>query len=306
MTRHTPLFLMCPPTYFDLAPPDPDSGFPNDMIHQNYTTFQAQPKLFKEKAQKQWDLLKETLLQHLGAEILELSPQKGLEDQTYTADASLSLVLDKKKSVTLLSRFSHPEREEEVDLHHQFLKKKFPNQSFVFHKFSCEGTGDNVYDPFRNVFWSGYTKNPDEEHVALGRSSKKAHETLSKATGVKVVSLEVQRPFFHVDTTLFPLSKGHVLVYPEGLHAASYKDLCTHVRRDLLITINHKEALTYSCNGICWGDKVILPECGERLPALLSKKGYDVKTVDISALLMAGGGPHCLVNALNLRKTEGR
>ncbi|MCP4923096.1 MAG: hypothetical protein GY915_03570 [bacterium] len=166
------------------------------MVEKNYTTFQENPEHFKEKAQKQWQDLKSTLIEHLNAKILEITPQKGLVDQTFTADASLSFILEGNKPATLLSRFSHPERGDEVGQHHQFLKKAFPNRTFASHDFPCEGTGDNIYDPFRHVFWSGYTKAPEDARAASGRSSRKAHETLSQTMGVEVIPLEVQRPFF--------------------------------------------------------------------------------------------------------------
>ncbi|MCP4922808.1 MAG: hypothetical protein GY915_02075, partial [bacterium] len=108
--------------------------------------------------------------------------------------------------------------------------------------------------------------------------------------------------FFHLDTALCPLSKGHVLAFPEGIAPPSYETLQNHVEENFLIPVTHEEALSYGCNAICWGDKVILPECGDRLPALLREKGYDVKSVDVSVLMMSGGGPHCLVNLLNFER----
>ena len=302
--KDIPLILTCSPEYFDLSSPDPSTGFPNDMIRDHYDLYQQSPDVFREKAKEQWQIFKNLLIHHLGAEILELSPQKNLEDLTFTADASLSLTLEDGRSVTLLSRFSHEARAEEVQIHHQFLRKYFPNTTFLFHEYPCEGSGDNVYDTYRHVFWSGYTKIPDRAHAAMGRSSEKAHSTIEKATGAKVIPIEVQRPFFHVDTTLFPLSKGHILFYSEGLALHSYEELHEQVDQNLLIPVTHEEAFSYACNGICWGQKVILPNCGERIPALLQEKGYDVKTVDISVFIMAGGGPHCLVNLLNLSKRK--
>ena len=73
-----------------------------------------------------------------------------------------------------------------------------------------------------------------------------------------------------------------------------------------LIRVTKEEAFKFACNVINIGNNIIMPECGERLPKLLSNIGYEVDTVNLKNFIMAGGGPHCLSNNISqMRVTNG-
>ena len=59
-----------------------------------------------------------------------------------------------------------------------------------------EGSGDNLYDCYRDCFWSGYSSKLSPEGTSSGRSSLYAHKRLEEHTGVSIKSLEVIKPFF--------------------------------------------------------------------------------------------------------------
>jgi len=304
-----PMFLMCPPDHFSLSPPDPLHGFANDMIAQAYETYAKDPEGFRMKAFEQWTALKECLLK-LGARVELLIPQPDLQDQVFTADASLSLIRQDGSELSLISLMTHPLRQKEGELHLKKIQDLFPSRDTHMNSLASEGSGDNLYDPYRNLFWSGYTPSPSASRAAEGRSDIKSHAHLSQLAGVKVVSLEVKRPYFHIDTALSALPGGHILCYPGGMSHASFKTLIQEAfvnfemdPNDYLIEISSWEASRYACNMIYVGNHIILPYCEERVFKLLTQKGYEVHTVDLSCFIQAGGGPHCLTNNLNLRES---
>ena len=304
------MFLMCPPTYYKLVEPDPIHGHPNDMNEQFYDQYMQDPHAFSTRAHEQWRSLHQ-LLTRLGIGIELLEPVHDCEDQVFTADASLSLTSD-FGAVSLISQFAHWGRQAETVYHQDIIERLYPNRFITSSYSKLEGTGDNVYDSFRDVFWCGYAGADAGNRISAGRSEQAGHKELLDATSVATVSLEVQRPFFHLDTTLTPLSNGHLLLFKDGLSAQAYDIILEQgIKRyglnvsKYLIEINEEEARAYACNLINLGNTIIMPACGNRLPALLTRLGYHVYTVDVSAFIAAGGGPHCLVNNITQQRVVG-
>lgn len=299
------VFLMCPPDYFELTAPDPDDGFANDMIAKSYERFAQDPEVFRQKATTQWVAFEQLVEQKLGAQIVLLKPETQLQDQCFTADASLSYRDATGTDITLISTMTHPLRTKETDLHRHKIKELFPERVLKTNPLPSEGSGDNLYDPYRDLFWSGFVTSPSSHRPAEGRSDKRAHDFLSVETGIDVVSLEVKRPFFHIDTTLAALPQGHLLYYPGGFTQEAFATLIKKGIEDVkldpdeyLIEVTEEEALLYACNLIYLGNKVVMTTCGDRLPNILTQKGYEVFTTDLSCFIQAGGGPHCLTNNL--------
>ena len=201
----TPVFLMCPPEHFAIDAPSA-SGAANDMMIEGAKIYAADPAGFRRAAMRKWESLRAALERELGAEIIELEAKQGLSDQVFSADASISLTMDDGASVAFLSRFTYEERQEEVALHAEALRAFDPSRALREASFNIEGCGDNVYDPVRDLFWSGYTPTPARNAAGCGRSDVRAHRELEEATGVEVVDLQVRRPFFHLDTAVAILS----------------------------------------------------------------------------------------------------
>lgn len=301
------MFLMCPPDDFSLSPPDPVAGFANDMIAQSYEGYIKDPQGFRRKAFSQWNTLKETLVNKLGVEVITLKSQPNLDDLVFTADPSLSFIREDGQEITLISNMTHPLRSGETSEHAKLIKSLFPKRKIEINTIPSEGNGDNLYDPYRNLFWSSYTPKPSPLRPAIGRSDITSHTHLSERTNAQVISLQVQRPYFHIDTTLSALAHGHIVCYEGGISSDAFKTLMEKAfydfdmaPEDYLIRVTEEEAAQFACNIVCVGKKLIIPQCGDRVPSLLKEKGYDVFPVDLSCFIQAAGGPHCLTNDLNL------
>ena len=82
----------------------------------------------------------------------EIAASKGLYDQVFTADSSLSLI-DKNKEISIISKFSHWGRSEETKYQQFKINQLYNNRVFKHSNFAMEGCGDHLYDVYRDVFW---------------------------------------------------------------------------------------------------------------------------------------------------------
>jgi len=311
-----PVLLMCSPDYYEIRPPHPEAGFCNDFVVQGYKEYSANPVVFRKQAQKQWKALC-AIFKAAGVEVVEIEPNEKSTGQVFTADPSLSIVSKNENNgtlsaVTILSRFSNEERQTEVEDTANFFEKKTADRPLVQSHYRFEGTGDNVYDSFRDVFWSGYVVNPSRKTASSGRSDLRAHKALSALTGVDVISLAVKRPFFHIDTAMAPLSKGHIVCFEDGMQPEAFKKLKAEAfdrfglcSDDYLIPVSSDDAKKYGCNLVSFGDLVVMPDCSASLKGAISRAGYEVVTTDMSRFIYCGGAIHCVVNNINQRRIVG-
>ncbi len=316
-TTQEPVFLMCPPEHFRIPEPKPGAGFANEMSVEGHRVYSKDPEAFRRRAMSKWLRYRDILERELGADIRLLEPREELPDQVFTADPSISLTWTgddaQEQSAALLSRFTYEERQGEADLHAAALRDFDPSREIRFAEFNIEGCGDNVYDPKRDLFWSGCTARPGRDHAGDGRSDVRAHEQLAALTGVRVESLEVRRPFFHLDTTVAVLPFGHILCCREGLAAHAHEKLLEMAFEPFgldpaehLIEVSLKDAARYACNIVARGHLIVLPEVSEGLLARIRRSGYEPITTDFTEFIHSGGGPHCLVNQLNERRFPGK
>lgn len=319
MNTNDPVLLMCPPEYYAIPQPNTDAGHANDFAYKGYKEQEKDPKKFRNIAFKQYNNLK-SAFNALGILTPELPPKKDMPDLCFTADPTLSLITVAKEdalksnpsAITILSRFSNEEREMEVLVNATFLEEMFPKRGFMRSHFRTEGTGDNVYDPYRDVIWSGFVPNAGRMNAASGRSDARAHKALELATGAPVISMAVKKPFFHIDTSMAPLTNGHILCFKEGMQPEAYETLLREgldryglPHEEYLIEVDEKDAYRYACNLRCIGDTIVMPECSDSLKDHLHEKGYDVVTIDMTQFIHSGGAVHCLTNNLNERRVIG-
>lgn len=306
-----PIFLMCPPEHFAIGP-RPGGGYANDMSVEGARVYSRDPVGFRAQAMRQWESFRDILVRELGAEIIEIAPAAGLADQVFAADASISLV-DGGDARALLSRFTYSERQAEVEAQREALCAFDPQRTFTAALHNIEGCGDNVYDALRDVFWSGCTPKPTSELAQCGRSDARAHSELAESMGVEVVSLEVRRPFFHLDTAVAVLPLGHVMCCRDGLSGDAFERLCERAfdafdlpRAEYLIEVSREDAALYACNVVARGERVVLPPVSEALNETIRRKGYEPIPADLSRFILSGGGPHCLTNRINEARSSAR
>jgi ornithine aminotransferase len=241
-------------------------------------------------ARKGWAELKHTY-ESLGARIDVQTPQRGLPDMVFTANAAL--VLDRK---VMLARFLCPERQGEETHNRAFFEAQrargvidtivAPPEGLFF-----EGAGDAIWDRSRGVLWTGYGQ----------RSSRDMQYVLADAYGVPTVALELVDPrFYHLDTCFCVLPRGDILWFKSALSPASQALVEELAGQHKLIDASEADAHHLAVNSVSLGSDVVLCHASERLRAQLRERGYRPHVVSLDSFNRSGGAAYCLTLRLDV------
>ncbi len=104
--------------------------------------------------------------------------------------------------------------------------------------------------------------------------------------------------FLHLDTQFCMVAEDLALGCSEVLSDAF---LATLRRLEIeVLPVSYKEARTLGCNVLALGNRRILSAVtNRRVNEVLSARGFDVETVDVSQFTQCGGGIHCLTMPIN-------
>jgi N-dimethylarginine dimethylaminohydrolase len=234
----------------------------------------------KERAHQQWRRLYETLC-GLGVQVELMTPQPGLPDLVFTANAGLMF-----GNRFFSSRFRHEVRARETPYFdawfaaHGFIVEHLPEGMFF------EGAGDALF--CGEALYAGYRI----------RSDVRGHQWLGKTLGKQVLPLELINPrFYHLDTCFCPLAPGEALYYPAAFDVYGRKVLEKNIPR--LLAVQEAEAARFGCNAVVVGKTVITNTGCERLTADLRTWGYEPVAVELDEYLKAGGSAKCLTLRLD-------
>lgn len=241
-------------------------------------------KSSRETAVSQWHGLCTLLEKH--ADVEQVTPQAGLPDMVFTANAGV--VIGKK---FVLSRFLHPERQGE-EAH---FKKWFKKQGFEIFELPAdlpfEGAGDALMDRQAACLWAGYGF----------RSELDSHPHLARWLNIEVLSLRLIDPrFYHLDTCFCPLEEGWLLYYPQAFDAYSNRLIEQRIPLEKRLTVSEADAVRFACNTVNIGRKLFVNQVGGELRAQLDAAGFEVIETPLTEFMKAGGAAKCLT----LRLTE--
>jgi len=241
-------------------------------------------KASPEQAMGQWEGLYSLLSQH--AEVERITPQAGLPDMVFTANAGV-IVGDK----FVLSRFLHRERQGEEAP----FKKWFTKQGFeVFElppDLPFEGAGDALMDRAGACLWAGYGF----------RSELDSHPHLARWLNIEVISLRLIDPrFYHLDTCFCPLEDGWLLYYPQAFDAYSNRLIEQRVPAEKRLTVGEADAVRFACNAVNIGKNIFVNQFSADLRARVEAAGFEIIETPLSEFMKAGGAAKCLT----LRLTE--
>lgn len=262
-----PRILMCPPDFYGIE------------YEINPWMSRARGSL-PERAQGQWRHLYETL-QELGVAVELMTPQPGLPDLVFTANAGLVF-----KDRFFSSRFRHEVRARETAHFdawfdaHGFAVEHLPEEVYF------EGAGDALF--CGSTLFAGYRI----------RSDVQGHQYLAHLLGKQVLPVElVNSRFYHLDTCFCPLAPGEAIYYPEAFDAYGQKVLQSHIPR--LLEVNEAEAHRFACNAVVVGKSVITNSGCAELGAALRSWGYEPVAVELDEFIKSGGSAKCLTIRLD-------
>jgi N-dimethylarginine dimethylaminohydrolase len=265
--RPTPRILMCPPDHYGIE-------------YEINPWMKRSLASIRELAFAQWRELRDAL-RGLGVHVEEMTPQAGLPDLVFTANAGLVF-----RERFFSSRFKHAVRARESP----YFEKWFAEHSFqvvqlpeeMFH----EGAGDALF--CGEPLFAGYRT----------RSDVGAHQWVAGQVGVRVLPVElIDSRFYHLDTCFCPLAPGEALYYPAAFDDYGRLVLETHVPK--LIPVVEAEALRFGCNAVVVGKTVIHNSGCPRLAEDLQQAGYDTISITLDEFLKAGGSAKCLTLRLD-------
>lgn len=263
---------MCPPEYFSV------SYAINPWMEDELGS------VSKAKADTQW----EGLYGHIAkaADVVLMEPREGLPDMVFTANAG---VVYGKKAIA--SHFHFKQRKPEEN----YFRRQFAALGFELtplpEDLDFEGAGDALLDRQKPFVWHGFGPRT---------MSQVTEELRSFYPDRDVVPLQLVDPrFYHIDTCLAPLSRGHLLYFPGAFTQQGRDEINRRVPAKLLLPVDESEASSFACNAVCMGDEVIVNQPSERLVKMLEGAGYSVVSVDLSEFIKAGGSAKCLVLRLD-------
>jgi len=258
--------LMCRPDYFTVVyriNPWMDPALPTDTS----------------LAVTQWETLYQTYVD-LGFDVQLVDPIEGLPDMVYAANGGF--VID---NIAYGASFTHPERQPEGPAYMEW---------FAANGFDVrdpqninEGEGDFLLVGDRILAGTGF------------RSASNSHEEIAGIYGREVVTLNLVNPsFYHLDTAIAVLDDTNIAYLESAFDEASLAKLRSLYPDAILAT--EEDAAVLGLNSYSDGYNIVIASRAKDFERQLRERGYNPIGVDLSELLLGGGGVKCCT--LELRR----
>jgi len=258
--------LMCRPNYFTVVyriNPWMDPQLPTDTA----------------LAVSQWEELYRTYLD-LGFDVQLIDPIAGLPDMVYAANGGF--VID---NIAYGASFTYPERQPEGPAYMDWFREagfdvREPQNI-------NEGEGDFLLVGSRILAGTGF------------RSASNSHEEIAGIYGREVVTLNLVNPsFYHLDTAIAVLDDTNIAYLESAFDEESLVKLRALYPDAILAT--EEDAAVLGLNSYSDGYNVVIASRAKDFERQLRERGYNPIGVDLSELLLGGGGVKCCT--LELRR----
>ncbi len=227
-------------------------------------------------AVRQWETLY-AKYQELGFDIHLIDPVEGLPDMVYAANGGY--VLDGK---AFGAKFEYPERQPEGPAYMEW----FAANGFDVTQPAAtnEGEGDMLLVGETIYAGTGF------------RTDVASHDELRRIYDREVVTLRLVDPsFYHLDTAFAVLDStggpGSVAYLPKAFDAASLDILDERFPEAIIVT--DEDAAVLGLNSFSDGKNVVIASRAKDFERQLTERGFTAHGVDLSELLLGGGGVKC-------------
>lgn len=269
-TPHPRSILMCKPEFFTVVyriNPWMDPELPTDTS----------------LAVSQWEELR-AVYTGLGFDVQLVDPVDGLPDMVYAANGGT--VID---GIAYGAKFTYPQRQAEGPAYMDWFGAN--GFTVAVPEEVNEGEGDLLLVGDVVLAGTGF------------RTATKSHRELAKVLGREVVTLTLINPsFYHLDTALAVLDstpgQEHIAYLPSAFDEASLAYLREHYPNAIIVT--EEDAAILGLNSFSDGFNVVIAKRAADFERQLREHGYNPIGVDLSELLLGGGGVKCCT--LELRK----
>jgi N-dimethylarginine dimethylaminohydrolase len=234
----------------------------------------------------QWEALYRTYLD-LGFDVRLVDPIDGLPDMVYAANGGF--VLD---NIAYGASFTYAERQPEGPAYMDWFREngfevRVPENV-------NEGEGDFLLVGDAILAGTGF------------RSASNSHEELAAIYGREIVTLELVNPkFYHLDTAIAvldpspaPGQAANIAYLPSAFSEKSLRVLQQRFPDAIIAT--EEDAAVLGLNSYSDGYNVVIASRAKDFERQLRENGYNPIGVDLSELLLGGGGVKCCT--LELRR----
>jgi N-dimethylarginine dimethylaminohydrolase len=223
-------------------------------------------------ALKQWNVLYETY-QNLGFDVQLIEGLPGLPDMVYAANGGF--VVD---GIAYGAKFHYPERGPEGPAYMDWFREHgFDVREPVE---TNEGEGDFLLVGDTILAASGF------------RSDTGSHQEIAAIYGREVVSLQLINPsYYHLDTALAVIDPTTIAYLPSAFDEPSLAILRERYPDAIIAT--EEDASILGLNSFSDGHNVVIAERASTFARDLADRGYNPIGVDLSELLLGGGGVKC-------------
>lgn len=265
-TAHQRTVLMCRPEHFTVSYRINPWMHPEDPTDTNLAVVQ-------------WDVLHKIYLD-LGFEVHLIDPIAGLPDMVYAANGGF--VID---GIAYGAKFTYAERQPEGPAYMDWFRDagfdvREPTQV-------NEGEGDFLLVGDVILAGTGF------------RTATESHTEVAAIYGREVVSLNLINPsFYHLDTAIAVLDDTNIAYLPSAFDEASLVKLRTLYPDAIIVT--EEDAAVLGLNSFSDGYNVVIASRATDFERQLRERGYNPIGVDLSELLLGGGGVKCCT--LELRR----
>ncbi|HEV7849091.1 MAG TPA: arginine deiminase-related protein [Mycetocola sp.] len=237
------------------------------------------------RALAQWQTLYDTYLE-LGHTVELVDPVDGLPDMVYSANGGF--VID---NIAYGASFTYPERQAEGPAYMDWFRERGFDLRVPAN--TNEGEGDFLLVGNTILAGTGF------------RSESRSHSEVASVFGREVVTLSLVNPsFYHLDTALAVLDpltgdeNANIAYLPSAFDAKSLAIL--QDRYPDAIIVSEEDASILGLNSISDGFNVVIASRAIGFERQLRERGYNPIGVDLSELLLGGGGVKCCT--LELRR----
>ena len=227
----------------------------------------------------QWQTLHDAYL-GLGYDVELIDPIDGLDDMVYAANGGFTL-----DGHAYGARFTYAERIPEGPAYMRW----FADNGFQVHEpqHVNEGEGDMLLS--RGAILAGHGF----------RTSLESHDELRGIFDREVVSLRLVDPrFYHLDTAMAILDDDTVAYLPAAFDDAGRAELAR--RYPDAVLVDEADASVLGLNSFGDGRTMVIAERATGFERQLRERGYETIGLDLSELLLGGGGIKCCT--LELRR----
>ncbi|TFB72079.1 N-dimethylarginine dimethylaminohydrolase [Cryobacterium glaciale] len=258
--------LMCKPQFFTVVyriNPWMDPALPTDTS----------------LAVTQWQTLYDTYV-GLGFDVQLIDPIDGLPDMVYAANGGF--VIDNQ---AYGAKFTHVQRQPEGPAYMDWFGANGFDVRVPVE--TNEGEGDFLLVGDVILAGTGF------------RSDSNSHAELSAIAGRPVITLRLVNPsFYHLDTAVAVLDDTNIAYLPSAFDAPSLAILQERYPDAVIVT--EEDAAILGLNSYSDGYNVVIAARAKDFERQLRVRGYNPIGVDLSELLLGGGGVKCCT--LELRR----